>query len=64
MGSISLYEYFSEADLDDWLITSIKALDKPAAELNFVDVRHTFYLVSLKNTRKRRKGCCQSMTNC
>ena len=64
MGNISLCDYFSSSDLDSWTIVSIKAFDKPAAELNFVDVRHAYCLVELHNPKKLRKGCFQSFADC
>jgi len=47
MGSISLCEYISSDELDGWVISLVKTFYKPAAELNFIDVRHSYCLLEL-----------------
>ena len=64
MGAITLCEYISSDELDDWVITSAKVFDKPAAELNFVDVRHCYCLLSIENPNQLKRDCCRRCTDC
>ncbi len=63
MGNITLCEDISRLDFDDWTVRKIQAYDKPAAELNFIDVRHAYIVIELVNPTSRRKGCCQKLVD-
>lgn len=56
METISLSEFISDT-LDDWIITSVRALDKPAVGLGSIDVRHSDCLLSLRKPAIINKGC-------